>query len=54
MDKDTCLTCNGDGIWCGVHSTPDGCDCEDDAPRVECPDCLGAGICEDEDEDNDE
>jgi hypothetical protein len=50
--NDRCATCDGDGVWCGKHSTPDGCDCDDDAPRIECPDCGGTGLSnEDEDED---
>jgi len=49
-DHDRCLTCDGDGVWCGHHDSPDGCDCEDDVLRVECPDCGGTGLTNDDNE----
>ncbi len=41
---DRCFTCDGEGVWCGKHDCPEGCDCEDDAPRIPCEDCGGTGI----------
>ena len=52
MNNDACYTCGGEGVWCGVHDSPDGCDCEDTAPRVMCPDCKGTGISNDGDDED--
>ena len=49
-DKDVCATCAGDGVWCGVHATPEGCDCEDAARTLPCEDCGGTGLSQDEGE----
>lgn len=53
MNDDRCYTCDGSGEWCGTHSSPDGCDCEDDVQRVPCPDCDGTGVSNEDDETGD-
>lgn len=52
MNDDVCEICGGDGVWCGIHSTPDGCDCEDDVRIVPYDDCGGTGRRDEEDEDD--
>lgn len=51
MNNDTCYTCGGDGTCCLVHSSPEGCDCEDSDREHECPDCHGTGISNEGEED---
>jgi hypothetical protein len=54
MSDDLCYCCSGTGQWCGQHACDDGCDCEDDAPRFQCPDCGGTGQSNDGDEEDEE
>lgn len=53
-DDIRCATCGGDGVWCGQHATPDGCDCDDADRNLPCEDCGGTGQPNDGDEDTDE
>ena len=53
-ENDRCYTCDGAGEWCGLHASPDGCDCEETVEMIPCADCGGTGLANDEDEDETE
>ncbi len=48
-DTEQCPQCDGEGVWCGKHSTTDGCDCEDIDRNIPCDECHGTGVIEADD-----